>query len=158
MYNFLMPLLAALKYPSIHTPLTLSHWTRANKSRFQSEKVIFERSNVTKKLSPRISVVRDVTHAFQLKMTSRKHFSWNCMNECTKSTFEVVVTSYVRKKNLDEIKKYSRTSPKVQFKKLSVTKQKLDLERTEWIGKTISKKSDQKNIKTENQRQNYACE
>ena len=39
-------------------------------------------------------------------MTSHTDFSGNCMNELTKSIFEVVVTTYGRKKNLDdEIKK-----------------------------------------------------
>ena len=46
------------------------------------------------------------------------------MNELTKSRFEVVVTSYGHNKNLDEIKKHSRASPDVQFKKISLTKQK----------------------------------
>ena len=56
-------------------------------------------------------------------MTSRTQF--NCMNERTKSRFEVVVTSNGRKKNReDEIKKHSRTSPDVQFKDFSLTKQK----------------------------------
>ena len=36
-------------------------------------------------------------------MTSRTHFSWNCMNEWTKSRFEVVVTLYGRRD--DEVKK-----------------------------------------------------
>ena len=40
------------------------------------------------------------------KMTSRTHFSWNCMNQWTKSRFKAVVTSYGRNKNRDdEIKK-----------------------------------------------------
>ena len=63
-----------------------------------------------------------------------------------------------RNKNLlDEVKKHSRTSPDVQFKEFSLTKQKtrprMDYE---WIGKTISKKR-LKTKKTENQWQNAAC-
>ena len=34
------------------------------------------------------------------------------------------------KKKFDEVKKHSRTSPDVQFKEISLTKQKLDLDRT----------------------------
>ena len=51
----------------------------------------------------------------------------------------MVVTPYGRSKNRDdEIKKHSRTSPDVQFKEFSFTKQKTR-PRTdyEWIGKTI---------------------
>ena len=56
----------------------------------------------------------DVTHALKLKLYER-------MN-----------------KNLDEIEKHSRTSPNVQFKEFSLTKQKTR-PRTdyEWIWKTI---------------------
>ena len=51
----------------------------------------------------------------------------------------MVVTSYGHNKNRDdEIKKHRRTSPDVQFKELSITKEKtrhrIDYE---WIGKTI---------------------
>ena len=57
-------------------------------------------------------------------------------------------------------KKHSRTSPDVQFKEFSLTKQKLDHERTmSELRKPFPKKSDQKNFKkTENQCQNAACE
>ena len=41
-------------------------------------------------------------------MTSRTHFSSTCMNERTKSRFEVVVTSYGRIKNVDDKIKKSR--------------------------------------------------
>ena len=80
-------------------------------------------------------------------MKSRTHFSWNCMNKWTKSRFEVAVTSYGRNKNR-EIKKHSRTSPDVQFKEFSLTKQKTR-PRTdyEWIGKA-NEKSDPINRKT----------
>ena len=46
-----------------------------------------------------------------------------------------------------EVKKHSRTSPDVQFKEFSLTKQKkLDLERTmNELGKPFRKKSDPKN-------------
>ena len=68
---------------------------------------------MSKKLAP-IRAKNDVTHALQLKLHER-------MN---KSGFEVVVTSYGRNKNLDEIKKkQSRTSPEIQFKEFSLTKQ-----------------------------------
>ena len=45
------------------------------------------------------------------------------------------------KKKFDEVKKHSRTSPDVQFKEFSLTKQK-PRPRTDykWIGKTIYKK------------------
>ena len=52
---------------------------------------------------------------------------------------KVAVTSYGRNKNHDdEIKKHSRTSPDVQFKEFSLTKQNTR-PRTdyEWIGETI---------------------
>ena len=46
------------------------------------------------------------------------------MNEC-KGRFEVIVKSYGRNKNLDDEKKqHSRTTPDVQFKEFSSTKQK----------------------------------
>ena len=67
-------------------------------------------------------------------MTSLTQLSSNCMHERTKSRFEVIVT-LGRNKNLDEIKKHSRTSPDVQFNEFSLNK-KLDLERTESIRKT----------------------
>ena len=86
-------------------------------------------------------------------MTPRLQFIGNWTNERTKSRFEVVMTSYGRNKNRDdEIKTHSRTSPDVQFKELSLTKQKTR-PRThyEWIGKTIQKKNRiQKIEKTEN--------
>ena len=63
----------------------------------------------------------------------------------------------VRRRNK---KKHSRTSPDVQFKEFSLTKQKTR-PRTdyEWIGKTIQKKSDRKNRKnSKNQSEIAACE
>ena len=51
-----------------------------------------------------------------------------------------VTLSYCRSKKLDEIKN-SRTSPDVQFKEFSFTKQKLDQERTmSQLGKPFPKK------------------
>ena len=48
----------------------------------------------------------------------------------------------------DELKKHSRTNPDVQFKEFSVTKQKIrPTTNYECIGKTISKKSDEKKTK-----------
>ena len=48
----------------------------------------------------------------------------------------------------DEVKKHSRTSPDVQFKKFSLTKQKTDIERTmNGLEKPFRKKSDPKNGK-----------
>ena len=65
---------------------------------------------MNKKLAP-LRAKNDVTHAIQLKLHER-------MNK-------VAVTSYGRNKNHDdEIKKHSRTSPDVQFKEFSLTKQK----------------------------------
>ena len=65
----------------------------------------------------------------------------------------MVVTKILTKK------KQSRTDPDIQFKEFSLTKQKtrsrMDYER---IGKTVSKKLDQKFKTTENQCQNAACE
>ena len=62
----------------------------------------------------------------------------------------MAVPSNGRNKNHDDEikKKHSRTSPDVQFKEFSLTKQKTR-PRTdyEWIGKTIYKKSDPKNRK-----------
>ena len=57
----------------------------------------------------------------------------------------MVVTSYGREKNRDdEIKKHSRTNPDVQFKEFSLTKQKIDPERTmSELEKPFLKKSDQ---------------
>ena len=69
----------------------------------------------------------------------------------------MVVTSYGRKKN-QRNKKHSRTSPEVQFKEFSLTKQKLDLERTICeLGKPL-KNHIKNEKKTENQCQNAACE
>ena len=71
-------------------------------------------ARMNKKLAPLLAK-KDVKHAFQLKLHDR-------MN---KNRFEVIVTSYGCNKNLDaEIKKHSRTSPDVQFKEFSLTKQK----------------------------------
>ena len=54
------------------------------------------------------------------------------------------------------LKKHSRTSPDILFKKFSSTKQKLDLERTiSELGKPFPKNQIKK---TENQCQNAACE
>ena len=65
----------------------------------------------TKKLAP-LRVKNDVTHAIQLKLHERKNK-------------KQIVTSYGRNKNLDDgIKKHNRTSPDVQFKKFSLSKQK----------------------------------
>ena len=67
------------------------------------------------------------------------------------------MTSYGRNKNHDdEIKKHSRTSPDVQFKEFSSTKQKTRPRKDcEWIGK----KTDPKNRKNrKNQREIAACE
>ena len=55
LYKFLLPLLAALIYPSIrvtHTLLTVCLWIKINNNQFQSGEVIFESelSCVTKKL------------------------------------------------------------------------------------------------------------
>ena len=58
------------------------------------------------------------------------------------------------------IEKHSRTSPDVQFKEFSLTKQKTR-PRTdyEWIGKPFRKKSDPKNRKnSKNQSEIAACE
>ena len=78
-------------------------------------------TRMNKKLAP-LRAKNDVTHAIQLKLHEQK----------------VAVTSYGRNKNHDEIKKHSRTSPDVQFKEFSLTKQKTR-PRTdyEWIGKII---------------------
>ena len=61
----------------------------------------------------------------------------------------------------DEVKKHSRTSPDVQFKEFSLTKQKTR-HRTdcEWIGKTINKKIWSKKFKkkSKNQSEIAACE
>ena len=52
-----------------------------------------------------------------------------------------IVTSYRRNKNLDdEIKKNSRTSPDVQFKEFSLTKQKVVKRTMRELEKTILKK------------------
>ena len=70
------------------------------------------------------------------------------------------MTSYGRNKNHDKIKKHSRTSPDVQFKEFSLTKQ-TTRPRTdyEWIGKTIKKKIRSKKRKnSKNQSQIAACE
>ena len=69
----------------------------------------------------------------------------------------MVVTSYGRNKNRDD--GHSRISPDVHFNKFSLTKKKLDLERTiSELVEPFLKKSDQKiKKKTENQCQNAAC-
>ena len=68
----------------------------------------------------------------------------------------MAVTSYRRNKNLDEMKKHSRTSPDVQFNKFVLTKEKLDLKRSMIeLQKSFLNKSDQRNKKTANQ--NTAC-
>ena len=88
---------------------------------------------ITQKNAP-LRLRNDVTHA---------HSIWNCMNEWTRSRFEVVLASYGRNKNLDnEIQKHSRTSPDVQFKEISLTKEKTRPKTDyKWIGKTIQKKN-----------------
>ena len=72
----------------------------------------------------------------------------------------MAVTSYGRNKNHDdEIKKHSRTSPDVQFKEFSLTKQKkLDQEWTMSEFRKPFKKRSKSKKKTENQCQNAACE
>ena len=76
-----------------------------------------------------------------------------------KSRFAVIVTSCGRNKNLDEIKKDSRTSPDVQFKKNHRLNKKLDLEWTmSELGKPFRKKSDPKNRNSKNQSDTAACE
>ena len=71
--------------------------------------------------------------------------------------FNVKVVTYVERKRYQKVKRIK--SPDVQLKEFSMTKQKIR-SRTdyEWIGKTILKKSDEKNKKGENQCQNAACE
>ena len=81
------------------------------------------------------------------KTRSTKSEKWrhacNSVEIAWKNEQKVAVTSYGRNKNHDdEIKKHSRTSPDVQFKEFSLTKQKTR-PRTDykWIGKTIYKKN-----------------
>ena len=59
----------------------------------------------------------------------------------------------------DKVKKHSRTSPDVQFNKISMTKQKLDLERTmNRLEKPFRKKSDPNRKNSKNQSEIAACE
>ena len=82
-------------------------------------------------------------------MTSHTHFSWNCMNEWTKSIFEVVVTSYGRNKRDHEIKKnIAGQVLTYNSKNFHWLNRKLDLERTKnGLGKSFRKKSYPKNWK-----------
>ena len=83
-------------------------------------------------------------------MTSSTHFGWNCMNEWTKSRFEVVVTSYGRNKNRDdEIKKNIAGQVLTYNSKIfHWLNRKLDIKRTmSGFGKPFRKKSDPKNRK-----------
>ena len=94
-------------------------------------------------------------------MTSRTHFSWNGMNEKTKSRLEVVVTSYGRKTNLDdEIKNIAGQFLTYNSKNFHWLIRKLDIERTmNGLCKPFRKKSDQKNRKnSKNQSEIAACE
>ena len=69
------------------------------------------------------------------------------MNERTKNTFEVIVTSYGRI-NDERNKKHSRTSPDVQFKEFSLNEQKTGPSRTmSELRKPFLKKSDEKIFK-----------
>ena len=85
------------------THLTLCLWIIV-KSQFQREEVIFksEASHVWPKTCSRewkkiasLRAKNDVSHAIQLKLHKRTD----------KTRFEVIVTSYGRNKNLDEMKK-----------------------------------------------------
>ena len=117
-----------------HTHLTLSLWIKVNKSQFLREEVIFESE---------VSVTKNLITRMNKKMRSTKSEKWrhtcNLVEIAWTNEQKVAVTSYGRNKNHDdEIKKHSRTSPDVQFKEFSLTKQKTR-PRTdyEWIGKTI---------------------
>ena len=81
----------------------------------------------------------DVTHAIQLK----------CINDWTKSRFEVIVTSYGLNKNLDDkIKNIEGQVVTYNSKNIYWLNRKLDLERTmNGLGKPSRKKSDPKNRK-----------
>ena len=55
-------------------------------------------------------------------MTSRKHFSWKCKNEWTKSRFEVVVTSNGRNKNRDAEKKQEEANNSTRYRCAAIKK------------------------------------
>ena len=82
------------------------------------------------------------------------------MIEWTKSTFEVVVTSYGRNKKFDdEIKNIAGQVLTYNSKNFPWLTKKLDLEKTRnELGKPFLKKSEKKQNKTENQCQNDASE
>ena len=81
--------------------LTLSLWIKFKKATSEWGIHFWEwgKSGVTKKLITRMNKKNSIH--WERKMTSHTHFSWNCMNEWTKSRSEVAVTSYGRNKNLD---------------------------------------------------------
>ena len=81
------------------------------------------------------------TRAQMLLVRGRSHsenltFQLCCVNKCKTK----------KERQTTKQKKHRRTSPDVQFKEFSLTKQKLDLERTmNGLGKPFRKKSDPKN-------------
>ena len=94
---------------------------------------------------------------------SRRYFSWNCINEWTKSRIEVVVTSYGRNNNRDnEIKKnIAGQILTYNSKNFHWLKRKLELKWTmNGLEKPFRKKSVPKNWKKncKNQSEIAACE
>ena len=113
-FNLLLILLATLKYTSVrvtHTHLILPFWITVKKAQFQSEEVIFERGNSTHVWPKIINHANEQKSSIHLEweMTSRTHFRLNCMNELTKSRFEVDVTSCCRNKTDRRVKKHLTT-------------------------------------------------
>ena len=66
---------------------------------------------MNKKLAP-LRAKNDVTHAILL----------NCMNERTKSRFQLVVTSYGRNKYLDEIKNQKKANNSPRYRCAAIKK------------------------------------
>ena len=100
-------------------------------------------------------------------MTSRKQFSWNCLNEWTKRRFEVIVTSYGCNKNHDEIKNSrnnsgneSKSCPpkKCLFKKLKSLCQKHQWRENDSLkSKTKAFLPDETNIKNQENSISWPC-
>ena len=90
----------------------------------------------------------------KLAQRSQKDFTQNVDKAAKWVKFDEV------KKKFDEVKKHSRTSPDVQFKEFSLTKQKLGLARANnGLGKPFRKNLIQKNRKnSKNQSEIAACE
>ena len=105
----------------------------------------------------------EVSHAIDEKMRTNDVTHTNFICKAVETT-EIFLKNSIPRSQVariidgdDELQKHHRTSPDVQFNEFSLSKQKLDLERTmSELGEQFSK--NQIENLTENQCQNDACE